>query len=161
MVSLSEPRSYEEITANLNKEDRIALTCCNCCVRFCGSTGLEPMYALAKKLKADGYNVGKCYPSACLCVHDYVRNMKFPEDITAVVVCACIAGEASVYQRYHDDIKLISTVNSLGLVLGDRRVGNLKLMMPFDKYRDLKGHEWQMMSGKRQEKEQIPVPTEE
>lgn len=157
MVSLSEPLNYSEITAQLSKDDRIAMTCCNTCVRFCGSTSLAAMYELATKLKADGYNVVGSFPSSCLCVHDYVVDMDFPSDVTAIVVCACAAGESSVYERFKDGVKIVTTVKSLGLVLGDRRVGNLKLMMPFDEYKDLVGHEWQMLSGERQTENKIPV----
>ena len=160
MVSLSEALSYEEITDQLSKDDRIALTCCNTCVRFCGSTSLKAMYDLEKKLRADGYDVVGSFPASCLCVHEYVKDMDFPSDVNAIVCCACAAGESSIFQRFPKDMKIVSTVRSLGLVLGDRRVGTLKLMMPFDEYKDLGGHEWQMMSGERMKENHIPVPYE-
>lgn len=161
MVSLSEKLPYAKITENLNKNDKIAVICCNCCVRFCGSGGVVIMNDLASKLRADGYTVTDVIPTAGLCVHDYVRNARVSDGITAVVVSACVAGWTSASRRW-TDIKVIPTVNTLGLVVGDRRVGNLKLIMPFAEYKDLAGHEWQMMSGERQKecKIQVPVPEE-
>ncbi|HKM09445.1 MAG TPA: hypothetical protein VJX93_03025 [Candidatus Methanomethylophilaceae archaeon] len=160
MVSLSEKLPYEKITENLKKNDKIAVICCNCCVRFCGSGGVDHMNELASKLKADGYTVTDIIPTAGLCVYDYVRNARVSDGITAVVVSACVAGWTSASRRW-TDIKVVPTTETLGLVVGDRRVGNLKLIMPFENYKDLAGHEWQMISGERQKEGKIPVPLPE
>lgn len=160
MVSLSEQLPYEKITENLKKNDKIAMICCNSCVRFCGSGGLQYMNDLASKLRADGYTVTDIIPTTALCVHDYVRNARVSDGITAVVVSACVAGWTSASRRWKD-IKVIPTVETLGLVIGDRRVGIFKLMMPFEAYKDLAGCEWQMMSGERQKDIKIPVKVPE
>jgi len=156
MVSLSEPLSYEKITENLSKDDKIALISCNSCVRFCGSGGVKYMNDLASRLRSDGYTVTDVIPTVALCVHDYVRNARVSDGVTAVVVSACIAGWTSASRRWKDT-KVIPTVETFGIVIGDRRVGNVKLMMAFDKYKDLVGQEWQMMSGVRQKEPKIPV----
>lgn len=118
------------------------------------------MNDLVSKLRFDGYTVTDVIPTAGLCVYDYVRNARVSDGVTAVVVSACIAGWTSASRRW-TDIKVIQTTETLGIVLGDRRVGNLKLMLPYEKHKDLAGQEWQMMSGERQKKGQIPVPLPE
>ncbi|NLX47904.1 MAG: hypothetical protein GXY70_07040 [Euryarchaeota archaeon] len=160
MVTLSEPLPYEKITENLSKDDKIALISCNSCVRFCNSGGVKHMNDLASKLRADGYTVTDVIPTVGLCVHDYVRNARVSEGITAVIVSACIAGWTSASRRWRD-IKVIPTVETFGIVIADKRVGNMKLMMAFDKYKDLVGQEWQLMTGERQKEQKIPVPIPE
>lgn len=118
------------------------------------------MNDLASKLKADGYTVTDIIPTAVLCVHDYVRNARVSDGVTAVVVSACAAGWTSAARRW-TDIKVVPTSVTLGLVVGDRRCGNLKLMEPYKEYQELSGKEWQMLSGERQKESKIPVPTPE
>jgi len=162
MVSLSEPLSYEEITSHLSKDDKIGLICCNCCVRFCGTGGVDIMNDLADRLRADGYIVTDIVPTACLCVHDYVRNARISDGITKMIVSACVAGWTSTARWFKDtEVEVVPTVKSLGLVIGDMRVGRFKLMMPFEEYKDLQGKEWNMMAGATHaddSKIDVPVP---
>ncbi len=160
MVVLSEPLPYEKITEQLSKNDKIALICCNTCVRFCGSGGVKYMYDLASKLRADGYTVTDVIPTVALCVHDYVRNARVSDGVTAVVVSACDAGWTSASRRWKD-IKVIPTVDTFGIVIADRRIGLIKLMMPYEKHKDVVGQEWHLITGERQKECKIPVPVQE
>lgn len=160
MVVLSEPLPYDKIVKELNKNDKIALISCNTCVRFCGSGGVKYMNDLASKLRKDGYTVTDVIPTTALCINDYVQNARVSDGVTVVLVSACDAGWTSASQRWKG-IKVIPTVDTFGIVVGDRRAGVIKLMIPYEKHRDMIGQEWHLITGERMKESKIPVPIQE
>lgn len=49
--------TYDELKAQLSKDDKIVLWSCDTCIKFCGLGGYDRMVQLQKMLEADGYNV--------------------------------------------------------------------------------------------------------
>ncbi|MFP4170897.1 MAG: hypothetical protein ACLFUV_07740 [Methanomassiliicoccales archaeon] len=156
MVNLTQAVPYEDITAQLSQDDRIAVITCNSCVRFSGSGGVEKMEELASKLRRDGFVVTDQVILVGVCLHDHVKNLRLSEGVTAAVVLACEAGWSSVKQRLQEE-NVIRGTETLGLVVVDREKGVEKLMMPYRDYEDLAGTEYRLITGAKQEKHVIDM----
>jgi len=160
MVNIQKAVPYEEIKAQLKKDDRIAIFTCNSCVRFCGTGGVDKMEALASRLRRDGYVVSDEIVLVAACLHDHVRNARLSGGVTAAVVLACEAGWASVKQRLRGE-NVIKGTNSMGLIVIDREKGVEKLMMPYKDYKDQLGNEFKLLTGEPQAERVMDMEVEE
>lgn len=151
MVNITKAVPYENIKAQLKKDDRIALITCNSCVRFCGTGGVGKMEELASKLRRDGYVVSDEVTLVGVCLQDHVRNARLSKGVTAAVVLACEAGWTSVKQRLRDE-NVIRGTRTMGLVVVDREKGVEKLMMPYQDFKDQLGDEFKLLTGEPQAK---------
>lgn len=137
---------YENITKKLDKEkDIISIIGCNTCIRVGGAGGPEKMRELALRLRKDGYNVkdGFMLPDACM--EPYLITVSLSPEINTVIALSCSAGSSNIKRNY-PGLKVIDTVDDIGLMIGDANKGLLKLQRPYKKYRDLKGNEYEMCS---------------
>mgnify|MGYP000892627333 CR=1 FL=1 len=149
---------YEDITGRLEKnKDIITIIGCNTCIRVGGAGGPEKMKELAMRLRKDGYKVkdGFMLPDACM--EPYLATVKLSPEVNTVICLSCTAGSANVRRNY-PGLKVIDTVDDIGLMIGDANKGVLKLQNPYKKYEHLKGNEYEMCSdGKLMPTKQLHV----
>lgn len=158
---LTKSLDYENITKNLSKEDDIiAIIGCNTCIRVAGAGGPEKLKELAMKLKRDGYNVKEGFMLPIACMEPYLFTAKLANGVNTVISLACSAGYSNM-KRNFPELKVIETVNDMGLMIADANKGILKLMSPYEKYKDKAGTEYGMCSDAEElEEENLPLDME-
>jgi len=115
MGAQTEAIPYEEITAQLSRDDRIAVITCNTCVRVCDTGGEEIMPEFARRLRADGFRVCDEAVVTVACHADYIRDAMAASDATAAVVMACEVGWIAVAQHMGDR-KVVRACTTSGLL---------------------------------------------
>ena len=115
MGAQTEAVPYEEMVSQLDRSDRIAVISCNTCVRVCKTGGEGIMEDLARRLRADGFDVCDEVLVTVACHHDYVADAALTNGVTAAVVMACEVGWISVVQRLRDR-KVIRACTTSGLL---------------------------------------------
>lgn len=150
---------YEDLTSKLDKEnDVITIIGCNTCIRVSGAGGPEKMKELALKLRKDGYNVkdGIMLPYACM--EPYLAAIKIPHQINTIICLACTSGVSNLRRNY-PELKIVETVDNIGLIVADTNKGVLKIAMPYEKHKHKLGYEYPLGSdGKNKlQGEQIPI----
>lgn len=148
---------YERLTSNLDKDkDVITIIGCNTCIRVSGAGGPEKMKELALKLREDGYKVkdGIMLPIACM--EPYLATVKLANGVNTIVSLSCTAGVSNIRRNY-PNIKVVETVDNIGLIVADTNKGVVKIAMPYEKHSHKIGEEYPIGSdGKnKMEKEQI------
>ena len=158
---LTKSLSYEEITRNLDKEkDSIAIIGCNTCIRVSGSGGPEKLKELALKLRSDGYKVKEGFMLPIACMEPYLFTAKLAIGVNTIISLTCSAGVSNMKRNY-SELKIIETVDDMGLMVSDANKGILKLVCPYDKYKDKVGSEYGIGSdAKELEKENLPMNME-
>lgn len=150
--------NYEDVISKLDKEkDIISIVGCNTCIRVGGAGGPDKMKELAMKLRKDGYKVkdGFMLPDACM--EPFLGVVSFSPEINTVIALSCTAGSSNVKRNY-PNMKVIDTVEDIGLMIGDANKGLLKLQRPYKKYEHLKGNEYEICSdGKLMHTKQLHV----
>lgn len=145
-MMMTKSLDYKDITSKLDKEnDVITIIGCNDCIRVGGAGGPVKFKELAMKLKADGYNVKEGFLLPIACMEPYLFTIKLSHEVNTAIVLSCSAGWSNVKRNY-PHLKVIQTVEDLGLMTGDADRGTLKLNMPYKKYNDLKNCEFVMGS---------------
>ncbi len=150
---------YEELTSQLDRNsDVITIIGCNTCIRVSGAGGPDKMRELALKLREDGYNVkdGIMLPIACM--EPYLVIVELSPEVNTVVSLACTAGVSNIRRNY-PHIKVVETVDNIGLIVADTNKGIVKIAMPYERHSYKLGEEYPIGSdGKnKMEKEQIPI----
>lgn len=146
---------YEDIVKNLDKEkDSITIVGCNTCIRVAGAGGPEKMKEMAQRLKKDGYNVKDGYMLPIACMEPYLMTAKFRPDVNTIVALCCTAGALNIKRNY-PSMKVVETVDHVGLMVADANKGALKIAMPYEKYLGDLGKEYVIGSdGKEELKEE-------
>lgn len=150
---------YEAITNQLDKEnDVITIIGCNTCIRVSGAGGPDKMKALALQLKKDGYNVKDGFMLPIACMEPYLATAKLAHEVNTIVVLACTAGVSNIKRNY-PHLKVVETVDNIGLIVADTNKGVLKIAMPYEKHQHKLGEEYPIGSdGKnKMPNEQIPI----
>jgi len=140
--------SYKEITKTLDKDtDVIAIVGCETCVRVAGVGGVDKLRELALKLRADGYHVleGHLVPEACT---PKIFFAKIDMKVTALISLSCNAGTTN-FARNYANLKVIETVEDIGLMVSDTDQGILKITMPYKKESTARGQEYHSGDGKK------------
>lgn len=158
---LTKSLDYENITKNLDKEkDVIAIIGCNTCIRVGGAGGPDKLKELAMKLKSDGYNVKEGIMLPIACMEPYLFTAKLANGVNTVISLSCSAGFSNM-KRNFPGIKIIETVDDIGLMVADANKGVLKLLSPYEKYNDKLGKEYVICSdGKELQGENLPMDME-
>lgn len=158
---LTKSLSYEDITKNLNKEkDVIAIIGCNTCIRVAGAGGPEKLKDLAMKLRNDGYSVKEGFMLPIACMEPYLFTAKLANEVNTIISLSCSAGFSNIKRNY-PEIKIIETVDDIGLMVADANKGILKLISPYEKYKDKTGSEYVICSdAKELEGENLPMDME-
>jgi len=115
MGAQTEAVPYEEIVSMLAPDDTVALLTCNTCVRVCRTGGVDFMEEMARRLRADGFNVVDEAVVTTACHYDYVANALPREGFTVAIVLACEVGWIAVRQHCPKP-KLIRACKTLGLL---------------------------------------------
>jgi len=115
MGAQTEAIPYEEIVAQLEPGEKVALVTCNTCVRIVGTGGEEFMEDMARRLRADGFDVTDEVVTITACNRDYVVDAPMSGRQTATVVLACDVGWMAVVQRFRDG-KCIKACKTTGLM---------------------------------------------
>lgn len=148
---------YEDIAGNLDKEnDVISMVGCETCVRVAGSGSREAMKNLALKLREDGFNIkdGFLVPTAC---NPKLSFAKLSTDINTIVSMACSAGSSNM-MRLFPECKLVEVSEDVGLMITDTDKKVIKITMPYQKFENETGFEYEAFSGKKLERnDNLPV----
>jgi hypothetical protein len=158
-VIFSNSIKYEDLTSQLDKEnDVITIIGCNTCIRVSGAGGPEKMRELALKLKKDGYNVKDGFMLPIACMEPYLATAKLSNEVNTIVVLACTAGVSNIKRNY-PHLKVVETVDNIGLIVADTNKGVLKVAMPYEKHNKKLGEEYPIGSdGKnKMPNQQIPI----
>jgi hypothetical protein len=147
---------YNAITGELSKNDTISIISCNNCVRACGTGGEEKMKALAFKLRQDAYNVKDGFLITKACPQPYMGAVQLNPMVDTVIVLACYAGWSNAKRRF-PGLKVIRTMEDVGILIADTEKGVVKLAKAFDKFKDQVGKEFEIGTGKLMSSEQIKV----
>ncbi len=139
---LTKSLDYEEIIKNLDKEkDVIAIIGCNTCIRVSGAGGPEKLKELAVKLRSDGYKVKEGFMLPIACMEPYLFTAKLANGVNIIISLSCSAGFSNMKRNFLE-IKVIETVKDMGLMVADANKGILKLVSPYEKYKDKAGSEY-------------------
>lgn len=151
---------YEELTSGLNKdEDVITIVGCNTCIRVSGGGGPDKMRELALKLRKDGYNVKDGFMLPYACMEPYILTMKFANDVNTVVALTCTAGASNI-RRNFPNMKVVETVDNIGLIITDTNKGVVKVAMPYEKHKDKLGAEYPIGSDGKNRMPNMQIPIE-
>ncbi len=140
--------SYKEITKTLDKEtDIIAMVGCETCVRVAGVGGVDKLRNLALQLREDGYHVleGHLIPEACT---PKIFFAKIDPKVTTLISLSCNAGTTN-FARNYSHLKVIETVEDIGLMVSDTDQEILKITMPYKKNSTQRGQEYHAGDGKK------------
>lgn len=153
--------NYDDIVKNLNKEeDVITIIGCNTCIRVSGAGGPDKMKELAMKLRNDGYNVLDGFMLPIACMEPYLFTASISPSVNTIIALSCSAGWSNM-KRNMPHLKVIQTVDDIGLMIGDASKGVLKLLQPYEIHKDKIGNEYAMCSdGKLMAERQIPIDVE-
>ncbi len=152
---------YKDLTDQLDKEhDMISIIGCNTCIRVSGAGGPEKMKELASKLKKDGYHIVDGFMLPFGCMEPYLAMVKLNHTVNTVIALSCTAGVSNLKRNY-PKLKIVETVDNIGLIVADTNKGVLKIAMPYEKYKDQLGEEYPIGSdGKnKMPNKQIPIET--
>lgn len=148
---------YEDITKNLDREnDVISMLGCETCVRVAGTGSREAMKKLALKLREDGFNIkdGFLVPTAC---NPKLCFAKLSTDINTIVSMSCSAGSSNM-MRLFPECKLVEVSEDAGLMITDTDKKIIKITMPYQKFKNEKGFEYEAFTGKKlAENDNLPV----
>lgn len=158
---LTKSLNYEDIIKKIDKEkDVIAIIGCNTCIRVSGAGGPEKLKELAMKLRSDGYNVKEGFMLPIACMEPYLFTAKLANGVNTIISLSCSAGFSNM-KRNFSQIKVIETVKDMGLMVADANKGILKLISPYEKYRDKAGSEYVIGSdAKELLEENLPMDME-
>lgn len=158
---LTKSLNYEDIIKNIDKEkDVIAIIGCNTCIRVSGAGGPEKLKELAVKLRSDGYNVKEGFMLPIACMEPYLFTAKLANGVNTIISLSCSAGLSNM-KRNFSEIKVVETVEDIGLMVADPNKGILKLISPYEKYKDKAGSEYVIGSdGKELLGENLPMDME-
>jgi len=131
--------SYDDLKAQLKKDDKIVIWSCNNCVKFCnGFGGRQAMASLKEKLEKDGYNVIHTELIGLSCVLDLVhlRAIEEPtktifEEATVVIPLACEDGYENLKYVFKKK-RIIDVPLTVGLGVFSTEFGALRLTVPFE-----------------------------
>ncbi|HQK93710.1 MAG TPA: hypothetical protein PLD23_09405 [Armatimonadota bacterium] len=115
MGAQTEAVPYEEIVAQLEPGEKVALVTCNTCVRVCETGGEAFMEEMARRLRADGFEVTDEVVTITACNRDYVFDAPMSGRQTATIVLACDVGWMAVVQRFRDR-KCVKACKTTGLM---------------------------------------------
>lgn len=150
---------YEELTSQLDKDnDVITIVGCNTCIRVSGAGGPDKMKELALKLRKDGYNVKDGFMLPIACMEPYLATLKLAQQTNTIVVLACTAGVSNIRRNY-PHLKVVETVDNIGLIVADTNKGVVKVAMPYKNHKHKLGEEYPIGSdGKnKMPNKQIPI----
>ncbi|MHA2427819.1 MAG: hypothetical protein ACXADB_07335 [Candidatus Hermodarchaeia archaeon] len=128
--------TYEELTNQLTKEDKIAIWTCNLCIKLCGVGGEKVANDLAHKLKKDSYNVIHVEPIGYGCHLGLVINRKKEEEtkgifeqVDTIIVLSCTDGFEKT-ERVFRKKKVIQASATIGIGAYSSKTG-MRLVSPF------------------------------
>jgi hypothetical protein len=128
--------TYEELTDQLTKDEKIAIWTCNLCIKLCGVGGEKVANDLAEKLRNDNYNVTHVEPIGYGCHMGLVRNRTREEatksvfeDVDTVIVLSCTDGWEKV-ERVFRKKKVIQATATVGIGAYASDKG-MRLVSPF------------------------------
>jgi ferredoxin len=112
--------SYDELKAQLSKEDKIAIISCNSCVVTCGIGGKDKLEILSGMLKADGYTILGTDLISIGCTVNLVEKHRkdltkkeMYDNATVIIPLICENGLKAVESVFSDK-KIVTIARTLG-----------------------------------------------
>jgi|APSaa5957512622_1039677.scaffolds.fasta_scaffold96179_2 hypothetical protein len=157
MGVLSRLRDFDEVAAEIGREDAVAVLSCNNCVRACGTGGEMHLTRICNELAARGVRVDEQILIPNPCSRGYLENYPLGDSIKAAVLMTCVGTEAG-FRTVHPTVRTVTGVESLGLFINSKAKGRLKLIAPFPGFENLKNKEFKLGDTKTMyEDEQLPL----
>lgn len=151
---------YKELTNQLDKEtDVITIVGCNTCIRVSGAGGPAKMKELALKLKKDGYNLVDGFMLPIACMEPYLATIKLNHQVNTIVALTCTAGVSNLKRNY-PNLKVVETVDNIGLIVADTNKGVIKIAMPYEKHKNKLGEEYPLGSDGKNKMPNMQIPIE-
>ena len=143
MGVLTRSRSMDDITAELDPAEPIAVISCNTCVRASGSGGEGVWEQFCDELAARGFTIEQRSLITNPCSRGYLENLEIASSVKTVVLMACVGGSASL-QSLHPELKVVETTETLGLFISSKADKALKLALAFPGHEELAGKDFQL-----------------
>ena len=136
-------RPMDDILAELDPAEPLAVISCNNCVKVSGAGGEGVWEGFCDELTKRGFRIEDRVLFMNPCSRGYLEDLTLSPAVKTVVMMAC-NGAATGFVSLHPDIKLVSATETMGLFVVSNADGVIKLMMPFAGYEDLKGKEFKL-----------------
>ncbi|MHA1166491.1 MAG: hypothetical protein ACTSP4_05700 [Candidatus Hodarchaeales archaeon] len=128
--------TYDELTKQLTKDDKIIIWTCNLCIKLCRTGGEVVAEDLAKKLLDDGYNVIHVEPIGYGCHMGLVRD-RTRDPITkpifqkadTIISIVCTDGNEKVARVFRKGKKIIDVTETVGVGAYSSKTG-MRLQLP-------------------------------
>lgn len=141
MGVLTRPRPMDDIVAELDRSEPVAVISCNNCVRISGAGGEGVFEPFCKELRARGFRVEQEILVTNPCSRGYLEDLRLAPAVKTVLLMAC-RGAQSGFISLHPDMHMVPTTDSLGLYVVSMADGVVKLMAPFPEFAHLKNVEY-------------------
>lgn len=109
---ITKEKPYEEVKAQLNKDDKVGIVACNMCARICKTGGKDGMERLRKRLEEDGFKVVDTDLIGTPCVFEQLEATQLRGDVTLVLACE---GGLHILKKIFPNKKLILALDTIGL----------------------------------------------
>lgn len=133
----------DDVAAQLDPAEPLAVISCNNCVKVAGAGGEGVWEDVCKDLAERGFRIEQRVLITNPCSRGYFEDLRLSPAVKAVVLLAC-AGAQNGFKTLWPDIRLVSATETLGLFMASKADGIVKLLMPFPGYVDLKGAEFKL-----------------
>jgi len=143
MGAITRLRPMDDVVAELDPAEPLAVISCNNCVKVAGSGGEGVWEAFCDELTARGFRIEDRVLITNPCSRGYLENLTLSPAVKTVVLMACY-GAQNGFKTVFPDLKLVSATETLGLFVVSKADDVVKLMMPFPGYEHLKGTEFKL-----------------
>ncbi|MFW9991114.1 MAG: hypothetical protein ACFFD4_03555 [Candidatus Odinarchaeota archaeon] len=128
--------TYDKLTNQLTKDDKIAIWTCNLCIKLCGVGGEIVAENLADKLREDGYNVIHVETIGYGCHMGLVRDRtRDPvtkpifEKVDTIISIVCTDGNEKVERVFRKGRKFVFVTETVGVGAYNTETG-MRLQLP-------------------------------
>jgi len=136
-------RPMDDIVAELDPTEPLAVISCNNCVKVSGAGGEGVWEGFCDELKKQRFRIEDRVLLMNPCSRGYLEDLTLSPAVKTVVMLAC-KGALSGFATLYPNKKLVSATETLGLFVVSKADGVVKLMIPFPGYEDLKGQEFKL-----------------
>jgi hypothetical protein len=141
MGALTRLRPIDDVIADIDTGEPVAVISCNNCVKVSGAGGEGVWEGYCHKLRERGVRIEQEVLITNPCSRGYFENMSISPAVKTVVLMAC-RGAQSGFHSLFSDKKLVSATETMGLFIASAREGAVKLAMAFPDFKHWLGKDF-------------------